>query len=151
MANYLKGLKIKLDTFQREVFLFSSIYTNYIPIIKKNKLKEIALIMKQICMAVNHLHIMGIAHRDLKPENLLFTSKNKDALIKLIDFGFAKEEILNLSTPCFTPYYVAPEIVKSEKYDSKCDIWALGIIMYMLCFKRPPFFAHGDEPLSPGI
>ena len=86
--------------------------------------------------------VMGIAHRDLKPENLLFTSKNKDALIKLIDFGFAKEEILNLSTPCFTPYYVAPEIVKSEKYDSKCDIWALGIIMYMLCFKRPPFFAH---------
>ena len=66
--------------------------------------------MHQICYAVKHLHSMNIAHRDLKPENLLLTTNDDTGVIKLTDFGFAKEVNLGLVTPCYTPYYVAPEI-----------------------------------------
>lgn len=64
--------------------------------------------MRDICLAVRHLHHMGIAHRDLKPENLLYTSKGHDGILKLTDFGFAKECFAKetLQTPCYTPYYV---------------------------------------------
>jgi serine/threonine protein kinase len=55
--------------------------------------------MLQICKAVSHLHSMGIAHRDLKPENLLLKSKEENSLIKLSDFGFAKEAEEGLITP----------------------------------------------------
>ena len=55
-------------------------------------------------------------------------------MLKLTDFGFAKETILKatLQTPCYTPYYVAPEVLGPEKYDKSCDIWSLGVIMYIL-------------------
>ena len=71
--------------------------------------------MFQICTAVQHLHGMGIAHRDLKPENLLLSTNDDKAVIKLTDFGFAKEINAGLMTPCYTPYYVAPEVLGSEK------------------------------------
>ena len=87
----------------------------------------------------------------MKPENLLYTSKDENATLKLTDFGFAKEEISNLKSPCFTAYYVSPEIVKGEEYTAKCDIWALGVIMYMLFFRTPPFYSLTDEPLSNGL
>ena len=59
-------------------------------------------------MAVHYLHSRDIAHRDLKPENLLYTSSDASAVLKLTDFGFAKETLLKdtLQTPCYTPYYV---------------------------------------------
>lgn len=93
--------------------------------------REAAQIMHEICAAVKFLHDMNIAHRDLKPENLLYTSPNADAVLKLTDFGFAKETLLKdtLQTPCYTPYYVAPEVLGPEKYDKSCDIWSLGVIM----------------------
>lgn len=67
-------------------------------------------------------HFRNIAHRDLKPENLLYTSPNFDAIIKLTDFGFAKETYVKdtLQTPCYTPYYAAPEVLGPEKYDKSC-------------------------------
>jgi serine/threonine protein kinase len=57
--------------------------------------------MFQICTAVKHLHDQGIAHRDLKPENLLLTSNDENAILKLTDFGFAKEINLGLQTPWY--------------------------------------------------
>ena len=64
----------------------------------------------------------------MKPENVLYSSNEKDSEIKLIDFGFAKEEVFGLNTPCLTPYYVSPEVLAMKAYNSKCDIWSLGTL-----------------------
>lgn len=64
--------------------------------------------MHEICIAVKYLHDLNIAHRDLKPENLLYSRKDTHGVLKLTDFGFAKETSVQntLQTPCYTPYYV---------------------------------------------
>uniref|UniRef100_A0A3B5Q9I0 non-specific serine/threonine protein kinase n=1 Tax=Xiphophorus maculatus TaxID=8083 RepID=A0A3B5Q9I0_XIPMA len=92
--------------------------------------KEASEIMRDIGTAISFLHNIDIAHRDIKPENLLYTTKGKKAVLKLTDFGFAKETTLHnpLQTPCYTPYYV----LGPEKYDKSCDMWSLGVIMYIL-------------------
>ncbi|CAF1037183.1 unnamed protein product [Didymodactylos carnosus] len=116
--------------------------------------RQAAGIMHSICKAVSHLHSMNVAHRDLKPENLLFTSNEDDAELKLTDFGFAKEcsnLIKNLTTPCYTPYYVAPEVLSTRSYDKACDIWSLGVIMYILLCGYPPFYSEHSLPISPGM
>lgn len=115
--------------------------------------REAAQIIQEICIAVKHLHDMNIAHRDLKPENLLYTSPQPNAIIKLTDFGFAKEVFskATLQTPCYTPYYVAPEVLGPDKYDKSCDIWSLGVIMYILLCGFPPFFSNHGQAISPGM
>jgi len=115
--------------------------------------REAAEIMKDICIAVKFLHDMNMAHRDLKPENLLYTRTDNQAILKLTDFGFAKETLTRetLQTPCYTPYYVAPEVLGPEKYDKSCDIWSLGVIMYILLCGFPPFYSNHGLPISPGM
>eukprot|EP00092_Neocalanus_flemingeri_P040280 GFUD01043874.1.p1 GENE.GFUD01043874.1~~GFUD01043874.1.p1 ORF type:complete len:388 (+),score=102.30 GFUD01043874.1:56-1219(+) len=120
--------------------------------------REAAEIVKDICIAVKFLHDMNIAHRDLKPENLLYTRKGNSladnlGVLKLTDFGFAKETLTRdtLQTPCYTPYYVAPEVLGPEKYDKSCDIWSLGVIMYILLCGFPPFYSNHGLPISPGM
>nr|XP_007982568.1 MAP kinase-activated protein kinase 3 isoform X2 [Chlorocebus sabaeus] len=108
--------------------------------------REAAEIMRDIGTAIQFLHSHNIAHRDVKPENLLYTSKEKDAVLKLTDFGFAKETTQNaLQTPCYTPYYVAPEVLGPEKYDKSCDMWSLGVIMYILQAADPPPVEDGPH------
>ncbi|XP_073999301.1 MAP kinase-activated protein kinase 2 [Rhodnius prolixus] len=115
--------------------------------------REAAQIMQEICSAVRFLHDMNIAHRDLKPENLLYTLPDENGVLKLTDFGFAKEVYTHdkLMTPCYTPYYVAPEVLGPEKYDKSCDIWSLGVIMYILLCGFPPFFSNHGQAISPGM
>ncbi|XP_062564400.1 MAP kinase-activated protein kinase 2 isoform X1 [Armigeres subalbatus] len=115
--------------------------------------REAAQIMHEICVAVKYLHDSNIAHRDLKPENLLYTSPHSNALLKLTDFGFSKETFVKdtLQTPCYTPYYVAPEVLGPEKYDKSCDIWSLGVIMYILLCGFPPFYSNHGLAISPGM
>merc|ERR1712038_515838 len=115
--------------------------------------KEAAEIVKDICLAVKFLHDCNVAHRDLKPENLLYSAKGSSGILKLTDFGFAKETMITnqLQTPCYTPYYVAPEVLGPEKYDKSCDIWSLGVIMYILICGYPPFYSHHGKPISPGM
>ncbi|XP_007499979.2 MAP kinase-activated protein kinase 3 isoform X2 [Monodelphis domestica] len=114
--------------------------------------REASEIMRDIGTAIQYLHAMNIAHRDVKPENLLYTSKGKDSVLKLTDFGFAKETTQNaLQTPCYTPYYVAPEVLGPEKYDKSCDMWSLGVIMYILLCGFPPFYSNTGQAISPGM
>lgn len=74
---------------------------------------EAAQIMHEICVAVKYLHDNNIAHRDLKPENLLYTQNDVVGILKLTDFGFAKETFSKdtLQTPCYTPYYVGKDFL----------------------------------------
>jgi len=114
--------------------------------------KEAAAIIRMIAVAVAHLHAMNIAHRDLKPENLLFAKKLDESLLKLTDFGFAKETVsVSLQTPCYTPYYVAPEVLGPEKYDKSCDMWSLGVITYIMLCGYPPFYSNHGAAISPGM
>ena len=116
----------------------------------------------QVVNAVYYLHQNNIIHRDIKPENLLI---GKKGLLKLCDFGWAKElNLENRSTFCGTVEYMAPEIVGSENYDYGVDIWSLGILLYELLFGHSPFKAKNmktvilnikshelvfDKPISP--
>ncbi|XP_042261603.1 MAP kinase-activated protein kinase 2 [Thunnus albacares] len=115
--------------------------------------REASDIMKSIGEAIQFLHAVNIAHRDVKPENLLYSSKRPNALLKLTDFGFAKETTSHnsLATPCYTPYYVAPEVLGPEKYDKSCDMWSLGVIMYILLCGYPPFYSNHGLAISPGM
>ncbi|XP_017280708.1 MAP kinase-activated protein kinase 3 isoform X2 [Kryptolebias marmoratus] len=115
--------------------------------------KEASEIMRDIGTAIQFLHNIDIAHRDIKPENLLYTCKDKNGVLKLTDFGFAKETTLHnsLQTPCYTPYYVAPEVLGPEKYDKSCDMWSLGVIMYILLCGFPPFYSNTGQAISPGM
>lgn len=116
--------------------------------------REAAEVMYEICAAVKHIHDMNIAHRDLKPENLLYSKPDITGILKLTDFGFAKETFSKdntLQTPCYTPYYVAPEVLGTEKYDKSCDIWSLGVIMYILLCGFPPFYSMHGLAMSPGM
>jgi len=118
--------------------------------------KEAALIMKEICLAVKHLHDMNIAHRDLKPENLLYGSSEPGAQLKLGDFGFAKQTVdsVGLQSAKYTPYYAAPEVLGpvGRRYGKACDVWSVGVICYVLLSGSPPFYT--DNPrlaISPGM
>uniref|UniRef100_A0A3Q3FP44 non-specific serine/threonine protein kinase n=1 Tax=Labrus bergylta TaxID=56723 RepID=A0A3Q3FP44_9LABR len=106
--------------------------------------KEASEIMRDIGTAIDFLHNINIAHRDIK---------RKKWVLKLTDFGFAKETSLHnpLQTPCYTPYYVAPEVLGPEKYDMSCDMWSLGVIMYILLCGFPPFYSNTGQAISPGM
>ena len=98
-------------------------------------------IIKQILEGVNYLHNFGITHRDIKPENIVVSyDKNKKLIIKIIDFDYSSSK-KELSQKCGTIYYVAPEILNSSYgyYNYKCDIWSIGIIVYLFYFGKFPF------------
>ncbi|XP_074646139.1 MAP kinase-activated protein kinase 2-like [Tubulanus polymorphus] len=115
--------------------------------------REAAAIISDIAKAIDFLHSRNIAHRDLKPENLLYSDAGPNGILKLTDFGFAKEvnSSKSLQTPCYTPYYVAPEVLGPEKYDMSCDMWSLGVIMYILICGYPPFYSNHGMAISPGM
>ena len=90
-------------------------------------------------------------HRDIKPENILFEKANhKDSLIKITDFGFARfldPAEGGLTETLGSPLYMAPEIVKKVKYDTKVDIWSLGVLTYIMLSGRPPFNGKSKDEI----
>jgi len=114
----------------------------------------VAIMFYQILEALSYLHGIGVVHRDLKPENILFC-KDSENTLKIIDFGLAgiltKHNNYKLTHPCGTPFYVSPEVIdprnKTHEYDSKCDMWSAGIILYAMFCGCLPFKLKEDEPL----
>ena len=99
---------------------------------------QLAQITKQILRGLQYLHIKGVAHRDLKLENIMYTSERK-VCVKLIDFGFSKTIDPNTeNTDCGTLVYQAPEVF-DRRYTTKCDLYSLGVIVFMLASCYPPF------------
>ncbi|GIY76088.1 hypothetical protein CEXT_183842, partial [Caerostris extrusa] len=115
---------------------------------------EASMIIKDIACALMFLHQKGIAHRDLKPENILCFSQDQVCPVKICDFDLASGRIYKSSTPCSTPEllspvgsaeFMAPEVVcgftgEATPYDKRCDLWSLGVIMYILLCGYPPFY-----------
>lgn len=110
---------------------------------------ECARLVKQILCSVRYIHSKGIVHRDLKLENFLFSSKKADSELKMIDFGLSKHFFQGevQSEAVGTPYTVAPEVIRG-RYDERCDVWAVGVIAFLLLSGDPPFGGcGGPEPL----
>ena len=116
---------------------------------RKFKLKEerAAQIIQQLATAVYFLHEFGIIHRDLKPENILMTDETEQAKIKLLDFGLGK--MIGPNEKCEeyfgTLSYVAPEILESKPYTKSVDLWAIGVITYLLVSGFLPFDDERSE------
>uniref|UniRef100_A0A8D0D239 calcium/calmodulin-dependent protein kinase n=1 Tax=Sander lucioperca TaxID=283035 RepID=A0A8D0D239_SANLU len=106
--------------------------------------------IQQILESVNQCHVNGIVHRDLKPENLLLASKLKGAAVKLADFGLAIE-VQGEQQAWFgfagTPGYLSPEVLRKDPYGKPVDMWACGVILYILLVGYPPFWDEDQHRL----
>ena len=109
---------------------------------------EILDYFTQICLALKHIHEKKIIHRDLKSGNVFLM---KNGLVKLGDFGIAKgfqNTMDKAKTMVGTPYYLSPEILENKPYDSKSDIWSLGVLLYEMMTFKMPFNANSFPMLS---
>ena len=107
---------------------------------------DASLCIEQILEAVRYCHRSGIIHRDIKPENILLSGKEKGATVKLADFGLAVEvegEERAWHGWAGSPSYVCPEMYKKAPYGKEVDLWACGVILYILLVGYPPFFSDG--------
>ncbi|XP_063820731.1 serine/threonine-protein kinase ULK1 isoform X2 [Pseudophryne corroboree] len=115
----------------------------------------IRLFLQQIAGAMKMLHSKGIIHRDLKPQNILLSctggrrSNPNSIRIKIADFGFARylQNNMMAATLCGSPMYMAPEVIMSQHYDAKADLWSIGTIIYQCLTGKAPFQASSPQDL----
>ena len=147
--NIIKVLDIKEDS---NYYYFIMEYCQYgelfLHIVNNRRLdeKQASFFFFQIINGLNYLHINTIVHRDLKPENLLLSKGN---ILKIIDFGLSNYSSDNqyLNTPCGSPSYASPEMIKGKKYNGfLADIWSCGVILYVMLCGYLPFegFSNND-------
>merc|ERR1719357_1886565 len=115
--------------------------------------KDAASVIIQVARACDYMHERGIIHRDLKPENLVYLDK-KCEQICVTDFGLSKymdygQSLTN--TACGTPQFIAPEVLRREKYGTQVDMWALGVILYIMLCGYPPFVEPNRRALYKAI
>jgi calcium-dependent protein kinase len=108
--------------------------------------RDAAYVTMQMLEAINYCHAHNVCHRDLKLENWVYANTASDSPLKLIDFGMSKvfNEGVPLTAIHGTVYYVSPEVL-TGKYDNACDIWSIGVIVYMLLSGSPPFAGQDFE------
>nr|XP_035921755.1 MAP kinase-interacting serine/threonine-protein kinase 1 isoform X5 [Halichoerus grypus]XP_035921756.1 MAP kinase-interacting serine/threonine-protein kinase 1 isoform X5 [Halichoerus grypus] len=119
--------------------------------------REASRVVQDVATALDFLHTKGIAHRDLKPENILCESPEKVSPVKICDFDLGSGVKVNnsctpittpeLTTPCGSAEYMAPEVVEVFRdeatfYDKRCDLWSLGVVLYIMLSGYPPFVGH---------
>ncbi|KAK9838397.1 hypothetical protein WJX84_009183 [Apatococcus fuscideae] len=111
--------------------------------------REAALKMHSIVDFLAYSHSKGIVHRDMKPENILLTEKGESAALKIIDFGTSAFCLpgQKLYHKVGTPYYVAPEVLGTGGHDCMVDVWAAGVIMYILLCGYAPFGGNSDQTI----
>ena len=118
---------------------------NYILLKEKLSEKETSFFFYQIIQGVRYIHLKKICHRDIKLENLLLSNKK---IIKIIDFGLSSEYEDLLNTPCGSPCYASPEMLKGQKYKGlSVDLWACGVILFAMLFGYLPFDDKDDNIL----
>lgn len=123
----------------------------------KGTLREdtLRVFLQQIAAAMKILHSKGIIHRDLKPQNILlsYAGRKKSNVsgirVKIADFGFARYLQSNMmaATLCGSPMYMAPEVIMSQNYDAKADLWSIGTVVYQCLVGKPPFQANSPQDL----
>lgn len=117
--------------------------------------RDAASVMSDILSALAYMHSHEIMHRDLKPENILLTIKHRGnagniCAVKLVDFGLATFDTVKSAAKAGTPYYIAPEVLlatKRKRYGRECDLWSVGVIMYIMLCGYPPFFGDSDQEI----
>lgn len=112
-----------------------------------------ANIISQLLSAIVYCHERHIVHRDLKPENVLMANSSGGKFcIKVIDFGTAQifKKNSKLRTTTGTAYYIAPEVLM-RSYDEKCDVWSVGVILYILLSGSPPFNGNNDDEIIKAV
>ncbi|XP_017772106.1 PREDICTED: serine/threonine-protein kinase GL21140 [Nicrophorus vespilloides] len=108
--------------------------------------EQASLMITHLASALSYLHNLNIVHRDVKPENLFVDfDGDRIRILKLGDFGLACKVDELLFTVCGTPTYVAPEILAETGYGLKIDVWAAGVIMYILLCGYPPFVNQDND------
>uniref|UniRef100_A0A8C2XBZ8 Si:ch211-27e6.1 n=1 Tax=Cyclopterus lumpus TaxID=8103 RepID=A0A8C2XBZ8_CYCLU len=103
--------------------------------------RDAARALRMVLAGLGHLHDLGIAHRDLKPENLLYYHPGADSRLLVTDFGLATfaDGTWCLTTTCGTPEYMAPEVLLRKPYSCAVDMWALGVVAYVVLSGSMPF------------
>ncbi|KAF9233822.1 kinase-like protein [Melanogaster broomeanus] len=133
----------------------------YYPHPRSGGLDEIVVrsFLRQLARALKFLRTRNLIHRDIKPQNLLLTPAPPEELakghpvgvpiLKVADFGFARSlpNAMMAETLCGSPLYMAPEILRYEKYDAKADLWSVGAVLYEMCIGKPPFRAQNHVEL----
>lgn len=109
-------------------------------------------VIREVLQAVQYLHARGIVHRDVKPENILCVNRAWPLRVKLTDFGLSKfvgssedgsERVMR--SQCGTAYYLAPEIANNQAYAKPVDLWACGVVLYVMLAGKFPFYGDTDE------
>ncbi|KAF8452741.1 kinase-like domain-containing protein [Boletus edulis BED1] len=133
----------------------------YYPHPRSGGLDEVVVrsFLRQLARALKFLRTRNLIHRDIKPQNLLLNPASPEELakghpigvpiLKVADFGFARSlpKTMLAETLCGSPLYMAPEILRYEKYDAKADLWSVGAVLYEMCVGKPPFRAQNHVEL----
>lgn len=103
---------------------------------------DASVALRQIFEGIAYMHSKRIAHCDLKPDNFLYSDDGKMSALKIIDFGMSKfvRQRQMFRSMCGTPYYMAPEVIQGQ-YNEHSDLWSLGVVMFVMLFGYPPFYA----------